>query len=120
MLPRPNGIRVADQDRASRNECSNRVGDDPVRRPVTTTDDVPCANGRNRGPISEVARAVGRSHELRSRLARAVGITPPEAIAFPECLTTLGVLVHLVASDDDHSANRTASPGGFEEVDGPH
>ena len=99
---------------------SHGIRDDPVGRPVASADDVPGANGGDRGAVREEALAVGRGDQLGSGLAGAVRVAAAQRVSLDEGPAGLGILVGLVARHDDDRADRRASACGLEDVDRAH
>src|SRR5688500_10501588 len=60
VLPRANGVRIPDDDGLTCNQGPDRVGNDPVWRPVPASDDVARPGSCDRRALPEEACAVCR------------------------------------------------------------
>src|SRR5882672_2350856 len=116
---------VAKYHRAYLVEGVHHVGNELVAGPVSASDDVPGACGRNRfrgAPAGGGKEGVpkGLGHQLGAGLAVGVGVVPSEAVGLAVAPNPLVVLVSLVARDVDHGRLSREPSSRLEQVHRPH
>ena len=134
MLPRPDGVRVAQRDRLARRERPDAVGNQPVGGPVAAADDVAGTGRRDRRPVAEKALAKAARQAVprrpcccctdRGRRAdhppRTAGPrSPPLPRPLPASPPPSVILVDLVAGDDHHALERLEFPACLQQRAGP-
>src|SRR5450631_382345 len=101
MLPRSDGVRIAEPHRQTRSQGSHAIRNEPVSRPVAAADDVTRARRRDGRPISEEAVPKAAGDQFGTRFTVAVRVVTAQAIILGEGAASPEVLIHFVAGDDD-------------------
>ncbi len=122
VLPRPHRRRRTDVKGRSGLRGADEIGHQPVRGPVTATDDIARANRGHADVASGVKRiAERRRDDLLASLGGGVGIPAAERLVLAVGPLPLAVGVALVGRDGDHRTDVVAqSPDRVEHVHGPH
>ena len=124
MLPRPHEQRIANHSRFPRHEGPHAIGNESVRCPVTTADDIAAAN-RGDGVTMLIARRVGErgpisvGDQFRAGFAVAVGVLSPQAVVFFETTDRVVIFITLVAGHDERHPHAGGLSYRLQEMYGP-